>query len=53
MAQVALNWLVNQDGVIPIPGVKTAAQVQDNAGALGWSLSPQELVELDRVSAPS
>ena len=52
MAQVALNWLVNQDGVIPIPGAKTAEQVLDNAGALGWSLAPQELAELDGVSCP-
>ena len=52
MAQVALNWLVNQDGVIPIPGVKTPAQVQENAGALGWSLTPQELASLDKLSYP-
>ncbi len=50
MAQVALNWVVNQDGVIPIPGVKTAAQVQENAGALGWSLTSQELADLAEVS---
>ena len=50
MAQVALNWLINQEGVIPIPGAKTATQVQDNAGALGWSLTPPDLTELDAAS---
>lgn len=41
-AQVALNWLLSQ-GVIPIPGAKTGAQAQENAGALGWKLSPNEV----------
>jgi aryl-alcohol dehydrogenase-like predicted oxidoreductase len=45
-AQVALNWLICQPGVIPIPGIKTAAQVEQNAGALGWELSADEVSEL-------
>ncbi len=45
-AQVALNWLICQPGVIPIPGIKTAAQVDQNAGALGWELSADEVNEL-------
>lgn len=45
-AQVALNWLICQPGVIPIPGIKTAAQVDQNAGALGWELSADEVSEL-------
>jgi pyridoxine 4-dehydrogenase len=47
---VALNWLICQ-GAIPIPGVKSARQVRDNAGALGWRLNGDELVALDRASA--
>lgn len=50
-AQVALNWLVAQ-GVVPIPGAKNAEQAQQNAGALGWNLSPEDVDELDKVSAP-
>lgn len=49
-AQVALNWLICQPGVIPIPGIKTAAQVEQNAGALGWELSAAELIELGKIS---
>lgn len=49
-AQVALNWLIAQGGVIPIPGAKTANQAQQNAGALGWSLSPDEVTQLDEIS---
>lgn len=45
-AQVALNWLMCQPGVIPIPGIKTATQVEQNAGALGWELSADEVMEL-------
>ena len=50
-AQVALNWLIAQ-GVIPIPGAKNAEQARQNAGALGWSLTEQELETLDRASRP-
>ncbi len=45
-AQVALNWLICQPGVIPIPGIKTAAQVAQNAGAIGWELSETDAIEL-------
>jgi len=51
-AQVALNWLIAQGNVIPIAGVKTAQQVQQNAGALGWKLTDEEVVRLEQVSRP-
>jgi aryl-alcohol dehydrogenase-like predicted oxidoreductase len=49
-AQVALNWLIAQGNVIPIPGAKNASQAQQNAGALGWSLSTDEVAQLDEIS---
>jgi len=52
-AQVALNWLISQPGVIPIPGAKTADQAAQNAGAIGWSLNDEEIGEIDRVSRAS
>lgn len=52
MAQVALNWLIAQEGVIPIPGAKTAQQAIENAGALGWSLTPDEVTALEEASRP-
>jgi aryl-alcohol dehydrogenase-like predicted oxidoreductase len=52
-AQVALNWLLQQDGVIVIPGAKNAAQALQNAGALGWQLTTDELSALDQVTRPS
>jgi aryl-alcohol dehydrogenase-like predicted oxidoreductase len=51
-AQVALNWLIAQPGVIPIPGAKSAQQAKDNAGALGWSLPPEHVAALELASRP-
>ena len=39
---MALNWLVCQ-GVVPIPGAKNEKQALDNAGALGWRLTEEEV----------
>ncbi|MBI1243230.1 aldo/keto reductase [Umezakia ovalisporum] len=51
-AQVALNWLIAQGNVIPIVGVKTAEQVKQNAGALGWRLNSDEMEQLEQISGP-
>ena len=48
-AQVALNWVICK-GAIPIPGAKNARQAQENAGAMGWSLSEAEVIALDEMS---
>ncbi|MCA1954241.1 MAG: aldo/keto reductase [Anaerolinea sp.] len=48
-AQVALNWVICK-GAVPIPGAKTLAQAQQNAAALGWRLSEEEVARLDEVS---
>jgi len=49
--QVALNWLLCQDDcVLPIPGGKSADQVEDFRGALGWHLDAGEVEELRRLS---
>jgi aryl-alcohol dehydrogenase-like predicted oxidoreductase len=50
-AQVALNWLICK-GAVPIPGAKNAAQAEQNAGALSWRLSDDDVRALDRVSKP-
>jgi aryl-alcohol dehydrogenase-like predicted oxidoreductase len=51
-AQVALNWLMAQGKVIPIPGAKNAHQAKQNAGALGWRLQEEEVKQLEQVSRP-
>ncbi|HKY52651.1 MAG TPA: aldo/keto reductase, partial [Anaerolineales bacterium] len=47
--QVALNWTICK-GALPIPGAKNAEQAQQNAGALGWRLSEEEVAKLDKIS---
>jgi len=49
-AQVALNWLMCK-GAVPIPGAKDARQAQENAGALGWKLTNEEVATLDEASS--
>lgn len=49
-AQVSLNWLIAQGNVIPIPGAKNAEQSRQNAGALGWSLTPDEVEAIDQIT---
>ncbi|MEY3331762.1 MAG: hypothetical protein RLZZ176_62 [Cyanobacteriota bacterium] len=51
-AQVALNWLIAQGNVIPIAGVKNAAQVKENVGALGWQMTKDEIAELEKITRP-
>ena len=48
-AQVALNWVICK-GALPIPGAKNDTQAMQNAGALGWRLSGDEVAKLDEVS---
>jgi aryl-alcohol dehydrogenase-like predicted oxidoreductase len=48
-AQVALNWIICK-GAVPIPGATNAAQAEQNAGALGWCLSGDDVAALDAVA---
>jgi aryl-alcohol dehydrogenase-like predicted oxidoreductase len=47
--QVALNWTICK-GTVPIPGAKNAKQAAENLGAMGWRLSPEEVLALDEAS---
>ena len=50
-AQLALAWLLHQgDEVVPIPGTKRRARLEDNLGALEVSLSAQDLARLDELA---
>lgn len=48
--QVALNWLLRKDGVIPIPGAKDADQARSNAGALDFEITDEEADRLSGIS---
>jgi aryl-alcohol dehydrogenase-like predicted oxidoreductase len=49
ISQVALNWVICK-GALPIPGAKNALQAQDNAGGAGWSLTEEEVNQLDEAT---
>lgn len=49
-AQVAVNWVKRQPGVIPILGARTLAQIEDNLGALDFSLSDEQLTRLGALN---
>jgi aryl-alcohol dehydrogenase-like predicted oxidoreductase len=49
-AQVALRWLLEQEGIVPIPGAKAADQAAHNAGALSFRLTPTEIAELEQAT---
>lgn len=48
-SQVAINWVIAK-GALPIPGAKNINQVEQNAGAIGWHLSAEEVKKLDELS---
>lgn len=45
--QVALNWLLSKENVIPIPGAKRPSHVESNLDAIGWSLTGDELSRVE------
>ena len=49
-SQVALRWLMENEHVLPIPGAKNGRQAAENAGALSFSLSPQEVEALNQAT---
>jgi aryl-alcohol dehydrogenase-like predicted oxidoreductase len=51
-AQVALNWLLRKPAVTaPIIGARTLSHLEDNLGAAGWSLTPEQVTRMDDASA--
>jgi aryl-alcohol dehydrogenase-like predicted oxidoreductase len=52
-AQVALRWVTDRPTVSStILGTRTVEQLEDNLGAADVALAPEQVAELDRVSAP-
>jgi aryl-alcohol dehydrogenase-like predicted oxidoreductase len=51
-SQVALNWLINYQGetVVAIPGASKVQQAEENAGAMKFRLSDEELTRLDKLT---
>ncbi len=51
-AQVALAWLVRQQGVCAIPKASTVEHVRENRAALELRLTAEDLAELDAAFPP-
>jgi pyridoxine 4-dehydrogenase len=50
VAQVAINWSICK-GAVPIVGAKSARQVKENLGAVGWRLTEEQVADLDAAAA--
>ena len=49
--QIALNWLLGRPTVANvIVGARDEAQLRENLGAVGWSLTPDQIARLDAAS---
>jgi len=51
-AQIALAWVLRQEGVIAIPKASSVEHVRANHAALQLELTPEDLEELDAVFPP-
>ena len=49
-AQVALRWLIENESVLPIPGVKNGKQAAENAGAFSFRLTAAEIEALNQAT---
>jgi aryl-alcohol dehydrogenase-like predicted oxidoreductase len=50
--QIALNWLLRRPTVSSvIIGARNEEQLRQNLGAVGWSLTPEQVARLDAASA--
>jgi aryl-alcohol dehydrogenase-like predicted oxidoreductase len=52
--QIALNWLLRRPSVSTlIIGARNEDQLRQNLGAVGWSLTPEQVAKLDAASVTS
>jgi aryl-alcohol dehydrogenase-like predicted oxidoreductase len=50
-SQLALAWVLAQgDDIVPIPGTKRRAYLEENLGAAGVELTPDDLARIDEVA---
>ena len=52
LPQLALRWAISHPAVsTALVGCRTVAEVEDNVGAIGWSISDADLAEIDAIFA--
>jgi aryl-alcohol dehydrogenase-like predicted oxidoreductase len=51
LSQVAINWVLQRPSVASIVvGARNEEQLRENLGAVGWSLTPAQVAQLDAAS---
>jgi aryl-alcohol dehydrogenase-like predicted oxidoreductase len=51
VSQIALNWLLQRPTVANVVvGARNEEQLKQNLGAVGWSLTPEQIARLDNAS---
>jgi diketogulonate reductase-like aldo/keto reductase len=45
-AQIAINWLVSQTNVITISKMRNKAHIDENLGAIGWTMEKNDIEQL-------
>jgi len=50
VAQIAINWLIGQPGVVTIPKAVARAHIEENLNSVEFSLSDEDRALLDHVS---
>src|SRR5262249_6836649 len=52
VAQLVLNWTIHRPGItVALCGAKRPDQIRDNAGGMGWQLTPDQLSRIDLALA--
>jgi aryl-alcohol dehydrogenase-like predicted oxidoreductase len=50
LPQLALRWAISHPAVsTALVGCRTVAEIEDNVGAIGWSISEDDLAEMDAI----
>ena len=51
--QLAVQWLTSRPGVSsPLLGARTAGEIEENAGSLGWKIADEDIAAIDCLTLP-
>ncbi|BCP55263.1 oxidoreductase [Kaistia sp. 32K] len=52
VAQLAIQWLTSRPGVSsPLLGARTVRELEENAGSVGWTIAPDDVETIDRLTS--
>jgi len=41
--QIAINWLISQEGVVTLSTMRSEEHLDENLGALGWTMDSEDI----------